>query len=555
MTDPFATRLPAVIALAATTLVLVLVGLERTPLRDGDDASHALAAREMAAGGGDAVPHEIGEAAKPRPPLYHWLAAGLYSLTGSREALPARLVSALSMIVLVLGTAHLGWRLRDLPTGLRAGLLLATMSLFLAAARQPLPAAVTVAGLGVVLAAVGELLEALPERRPWWWLAVATATGWAVLAGGVALLPFLALIAVRLLVGRWAVRPSPAVAAVMLAVVVLLVVPAWFTLGRPAAEIAHAWFVAPYAGGAIWTREPPWRTLADLTATLPWLALWLGGLIWAWRWRREWLCRLLLWWTGGGLLIVVVLGPDGGASDLLPLLPALALLAAEFWRAHGDQDLLAVFPRRIFAAARLLTDLTVGLLAAALTAAAVQGWLGWPWLALLAAVVAAGWRYDPARRGAVPGLDTQIAMIAVVLLAYHGSIVPRLNTYESGAPFLEEARAALPADAPTPLLVSDVAPALAAFYLETDVRPVASRDLIDHPTSHSGSWLLAPPDVAADLAGAEPALVHTWPSPFTLQTRSLGLYLLAGAGATDAAAPTPRPDAVLPSADQRKEEE
>ncbi len=475
-----ASRLPAVVALAAVALVLMLTGLDGTAFSGhGDGVDLALAARTMADSGDYQVADHLGPPWRVRPPLVPWGSAGLQQLTGRRDEWPPRLISVLGMLGLVMGTAHLGWRLQDLGTGLRAGLLMLTMPLVLGLARAPQADAVMLAGLGAALVAAAELAAGPQRFRVGWWLVLA--------------------VALLLLVLPWQLA--------MVARVPRLVA-AWRSQGSDPLEPPSAW---PYGPG--------------LVATLPWLPLWLGGVVWGWRRRHHRRYRVLLTWAVGGLAFYTMASADRRSSDLLPMTPAIALLAAEFWRGSRQADPGAGFPRRLFLAARTLCELVVGTAAAALLAASVQGSLGWFWPLLLLVELVAGWRLDRRRHGFVPGLDTMVAMAAVALLAYHAEVVPAHHEFVSGRAFLTEARGEIGRAPDRPLVVSATHPGLAAWYLETaDLEEVAPLDLPGRLERAPGSWLVTPPAVALDVPGLETVLERTWRSPFTRQTRSLGLY-------------------------------
>jgi len=427
----------AVAVLLGSAAVLLLVGLPGTALRGlYGDVDHALAARTMATSGEWVTPHGPDTAPPPAPPLSTWAAGAFYRLTGAHGELPARLPSVLGALALVLGTAHLGWRLRGLRTGVRAGLILLTMHLLLAMARQPFSDAVMLASLGVVLVALAELLSSSPRPAPadpdrsppapgaraaGWWLVLAVGVVGATLVAGPVLLPLAVLMLAPSWFGAGRVRPTGRQALLMLAVAVVLLAPWPAAVLTSAPQAAAAWraeLLGGPGGDALSTSSwrPWWFSGPHLVNTAPWLLLWPLGLAWAWQRRRgDRLAPLLLWWAAGGLLLFSFIPTGRQAHDLLPLYPALALLVADLWggwersRAvvtaqlaadgHGSlphhdvaaRDRARRFPARIFLLVRLATGLVVVLLVLALAVLAVWGEMPWPWPLAAAAVFAGGW--------------------------------------------------------------------------------------------------------------------------------------------------------------------
>ncbi|MBD3221034.1 phospholipid carrier-dependent glycosyltransferase [bacterium] len=550
MPERLATRGAAVATLTAITLLLMLVGLDGTAFRGlYDDVDRALIARNMTDSGDWLVADYLGEPLHTKPPLMYWVAGLLHEATGRRDELPARLASVLGMLVLVLGTAHLGWRMRDLATGVRAGLLLVTMHLFLAMARQPLIDTVMLAGLGVALVALAELLAGPPGRRRWWWLVLAAAVGWGLMAKGPVILPVLALVFGPVVLGRDAVRPSPATLAGMVGVVMALVLPWHVAMVLNAPEYLDVWrteILGRVSGSDAyhaWTQKPWWFYGPDLVNTLPWLALWLVGLVWAWRRRREdrWR-RILLWWAVGGLAFYTVASATKRSYYLLPMYPAFALLAADLWHGHLTASDAAGFPRRAFRVARAITVAIVVALAVAVVATSALGLVPWGWAAgSVAAVLAAGswwWRGPDRWRG----LDALLTVAAVALMAYHAAVVPPLHAHISGKPFYLEARERIAAAPDAPLAVSRVHLTITAFYLETqDFHHLQPQELSGTLPELGGGWLLTRPDVAEGLDGLVPVLVRSWRSPFGRDERSLGLYRIGNGAAADRASMLPSP--------------
>jgi 4-amino-4-deoxy-L-arabinose transferase-like glycosyltransferase len=517
-------------------LLLLLVGLDGTPLRGlYDDVDRALIARNMAQSGDWLVANYLDRPLLTKPPLMYWSAGLWYRVTGRSDELPARLPSVLGMLVLALGTWHLGRRLADDRTGLLAALLLLTMHLFLAMARQPLIDTVMLAGFGVCLAAVAELLTAPAPRRTRWWLLLTAGFAWSVMTKGPVLLPLLLLLLLPFARGPQALRPAGRQAAAMLGLFLLLVVP-WHVVMLLAVPDAPAvWrteLLGRFTGSSefhAWTQKPWWFYLPDLANTLPWLPLWLGGLVWAWQRRRhDRLSRLLLWWTLGGLVYFTLASATKRSYYLLPLYPAFALLAATFWLGWRQRRPDDGFPLRLLQVAWIATSIVVAGLLAASVVALARGWLDWRWAVGLAVVLGSGGAVL-ARHGwrALVDLPALILAAGAVLLVYHAAIVPPLHAYLGGKPFYTEIRSLLDDQPPARLLLCRVHLTLTAFYLETQrFHEAQPATLAEHAARGGGGWLITRPDLAAGVPGLVPVRERTLHSPYGPETRSLGLYRL-----------------------------
>lgn len=547
----------SLLLLLGAALVLMLTGLDGTPLRGlYDDVNRALIARNLAQSGGWIAVDSTGEPVLTKPPLMYWTAASLYRLTGRADELPARLASVLGMLVLLLGTFHLGRRLQDTPTGLLAGLLLVTMHLFLAMARQPLIDTVMLAGFGLCLIAVAELLTAPATQRTRWWLLLAVGIAWTTMTKGPVLLPLLLLILVPQAFGSAPLRPSGRQWLAMLGAVLLPVVPWHVAMLIAAPQIKGIWLtelLGRFTGSSAyhdWTQKPWWFYGPDLANTAPWLFLWPAGVVWAWRRRRtDRLAPLLLWWSLGGLVFFTVASATKRSYYLLPLYPAFALLGAGFWRGYRDRELRPLFPAAL---GRLVWGLTGSVVAGLVLAAGMAvglGRLAWPWGVAALASLLIGWiMLGSGRRGwnrlrRRPELPDAILAAAIVLLLYHAAIVPPWHAFLSGKPFLLAARSFIAAEesaahpaapaAPRPrIFACDIELEIAAFYL--GVRPfnIAGADkLPDLVARGGGGWLITRVEHAAAVEGLTPALAQTLHSPLREESRTYGLYRLPQADA------------------------
>lgn len=420
-----------------------------------DEPRFALIAKEMAEGGHWQFPRIAGELYSDKPPLFFWLVAGLYLVTGSlRVALftPA-LAAALTTLTLVWDLAR---RLWGPAVGVHAAWALALTVQFAAEARDGQIDGFLV---GLTTLSLYGLLRHLLLGPAWgWWVVGWMAAGAGVLTKGVGFLPLLVLLPWAVWGRRgsggggwhWALGPLAFVAVVGAWLGPLLLAVA--ERGEPALtayrdDLLLRQTVTRYAD-AWHHRHPPWYFLLNvipvLWAPLAWLVPWLLE-----RWRGAWRSReakvlLPLVWM---LLVLVFFSASPGKRGvyILPALPALVLAAApwleEVVRLAGAQRLL-----------RGLLAVIGGVLAVAAAwvhwwpqpeAVRLEGALGVPlWVVAGAAAgvfLLAAWF---ARKGRA--LAAWIGANLLVWLGLGWGVLPWVDPERSGAAFMAEVRAALP---------------------------------------------------------------------------------------------------------------
>lgn len=341
-------RLAGVPAIAWLLLLAVVVIGAGVGLRDpwpADEPRYALIARDMVESGQWFFPRVAGVLYPDKPPLFFWLIAACYALTGSLRV--AFLLPSLFAGLATLWLVHdLGRRLWNARTGLlAAAILLVTLQFVLQARSAQIDA---VLAFWTTLGVYG-LCRHLLLGPQWGWYAIGfAAAGAGVITKGVGFLPLLVFIpwAVARLRGaaalpaihggwRWAAGPLAmlGVIACWLVPMLLLVAasndPGYLAyrdniLFRQTAErYAEAWHHL----------KPFWYYLVEViplfwlpvTAALPWLVpAW-------WRELRKGDARLalLLGWIVLVLLFFSI-SPGKRGVYILPALPALALVAAPF---------------------------------------------------------------------------------------------------------------------------------------------------------------------------------------------------------------------------------
>jgi len=113
--------------LLCALIFLPALGTERRILsREG---RHAEIAREMVTSGQYVVPHILGEPYTLKPPLFNWIAAGFFKLSGQTSFAMARLPSGLAATAMALAVYLLGIRLFNRRAGEWAALILVTFYL------------------------------------------------------------------------------------------------------------------------------------------------------------------------------------------------------------------------------------------------------------------------------------------------------------------------------------------------------------------------------------------------------------------------------------------
>lgn len=460
---------------------LAVLGIR--PLFNPDEGRYVDIPAEMLANHDWVLPHLNGVAYLEKPPLQYWLSAASLALFG-HNAWAGRLVTALAAVAGVAVVIRLGRRLYDAQRGLVAGLMTASMLLYvlmgqLATLDMLLSLGLTTAVAGFILGQTDRDTDPTANRR-WMtvcWTAMAAATLTKGLVGVV--LPGGVLMFYTLWQRDFAVWRHLHLGKGLL-LYAALVLP-WFFLVERAYPGAFDFLIIREHFQRYLTKlheryEPAWYFLEIVAfGSVPWLPQVVAAYATGWR-RRAPRGRF----DGGRVLWVAAVFILGffSASDsklapyVLPVLPLLALLGASFGP-EGERRLL-------FWNARLLTLLGVlALLGAA--------WAGrdetrpmqlWrveqlrPWVILTGIVWLLGGQfcYRCLARGRSAAARMAVAcagFVAVLSLAVGG--FGAVATLYSGQPLLAKA-GPLPANA-TVYTVNDYDWTL-PFYLGHPVIPV-----------------------------------------------------------------------------------
>jgi 4-amino-4-deoxy-L-arabinose transferase-like glycosyltransferase len=306
------------------------------PVYQRGEAREGLVVQSILAGGDPLVPRREGKLAS-KPPLFHWIAAGTARAIGPSD-FALRVPSALGAWVMLVATFVAGMALfaDRRRAWLGAGALASTVGFW----RPAIEARVDMVFAGAIAVALAGfacwLRTARPAGRRVLYLGCAAAT----LAKGPAGVLLPGLVVAATLMGRrerthlrelW--DPVAMVAAAGAIV-------GWYVLGwqRAGSEFVAVHLVRENLDRAIgvgpFARQRaahPLRMLGAFVMTvLPWNLALLG----AWRRPASWSTRLLhAWW----IVILVFFTIAAGKREvyLLPLYPAIALLAADRLADHG----------------------------------------------------------------------------------------------------------------------------------------------------------------------------------------------------------------------------
>ncbi|MGC3980311.1 MAG: glycosyltransferase family 39 protein [Steroidobacteraceae bacterium] len=325
-------------------LLLMAVGIGLRDPWPADEPRFALIARDMVRSGQWLIPMVGGDTYADKPPVFFWLIASVYWLTGSLR-IAFLLPSLLASLVGVVLVYDLGRRLWNREVGLAAGLLLLGTIQFVWQGRLAQIDAVSCCW--IVLGLYGLLRHLLlgPNWR-WYYLGCAAA-GLGVITKGVGFLPLLILIPYFLLRGTWSPRPillSTGQSAwrwalgpvAMLAAICLWFVPMMLaSLSNPELaayrdEILFKQTIDRYSNSWIHVK-PFWYFFTEVipplwlpaSALIPWaVPSWRS----AWR-ERDLRIGLLLSWV---LLVVLFFSFSTGKRGVyvLPALPAFCLVLA-----------------------------------------------------------------------------------------------------------------------------------------------------------------------------------------------------------------------------------
>ena len=457
-------RIPGEAWLAIAAVLILSAGWGLRDPWAPDEPRYVLIASEMLHFGDASITRHGGVLYSEKPPIYFWLLAASLWLGGLRFGflLPA--------LAAGLGTLALTWDLARRLWGREAALfagfaLLACVQFTLQARSAQIDAVLC---FFTTLGLYG-LLRHLLFGPDWRWFTLGWfAAGLGVMTKGVGFLPLLILLP---WVGlRWSGWPTPRLAggARWLFGPLAFLAPLVFWLAPLTLAAASDPEVTTYLDELLFRQTitryaDPWHHIRPFwyyfVEVIPWawfplllLAPWLAV-----RWRCRWRAHdastgLLLTWVGL-VFLFFLLSPGKRDVYLLPVAPALALLAAPHLQA-------------LFSLASCRRVLWTAALALPLAASGAAAWLLWVNPDLLAAMMT---KYDTSAApvwtllvAGLAGCGTTLAMragpAALALLIFLGWLLwgwvlqPQLNEVRSGRKVAESALESLPEGAPLALV-------------------------------------------------------------------------------------------------------
>lgn len=377
MTSPVVRHAIAVLAVALFAAATGLAGVFSLPPLDRDEARFAQATAQMLESG-DFIAIRFQDSERNKKPAgIHWLQAAsvtAFSDVSAREIWAYRIPSLAGVILAAAFTCLAGARLYGPRTGLLAGLLLAAAPVVAAEATIAKTDAVLLALVCMAQLAfihVYARAQAAAEAGWRWPLSFWAAQGAAALVKGPIgpMISILTGLGLALKPPRWSwlapLRPASGV------LLLILIVSPWAfaiwaaTEGRFFADAVGGDMLGKVGDAQEGHVGPP-----GYHAALVWLLFWPAaaliapGLILAWRERADWRARFLLAWVVPAW-IVFELAATKLPHYVMPLYPALAIMAAHAATQMGAKAAASVWVRRSGA----LVYLGAGLAAAALAGA------------------------------------------------------------------------------------------------------------------------------------------------------------------------------------------
>jgi 4-amino-4-deoxy-L-arabinose transferase-like glycosyltransferase len=380
MTSPAARNTIAVLLVALFAAATALAGLASLPPLDRDEARFAQATAQMLESGDFVTIRFQDRERNKKPAGIHWLQAAsvtVFSDVAAREIWAYRIPSLAGVTLAAIFTCLAGIRLYGARTGLLAGLLLASAPVVaaegtIAKTDGMLLALVCLAQLAF-LHVYGRAAEG--ARTGWRWpLLFWAAQGAAALVKGpiAPMISFLTGLGLAARAPRWSwLAPLRPVSG---AILLILIIAPWAfaiwnaTEGRFFTDAVGGDMLGKVGDAQEGHVGPP-----GYHAALVWLLFWpaaaliVPGLILAWRERADWRARFLLSWAVPAW-IVFEIAATKLPHYVMPLYPALAIMAAHAATHVGAQAVAPSWVRRIGALAYLGAGLAAAALAGALPA-------------------------------------------------------------------------------------------------------------------------------------------------------------------------------------------
>jgi len=327
------------IAFWVAAIALWTIALGNLPLRDWDEGSHALAARELYRTGNWLYLTFFGEPYFMKPPLGYWIVASSYHLLGGvselSTRLPVALISASSVpLVYWVGRELFAQRLGAI---LSASVYLTLLPVVRHGRLMMLDGIVNTFFLLLLLC----LLKSRQQRL--WAVGMGLCAAAIALTKGVLVLAMGAIAVLYILVDRqWKILRNPYTWLGLVfgsAIVFSWYYAQWHKYGAVFVQIHLGTQNFERLSSAVEGNDgPPWYYLLELLKySFPWLLFWPGGLVLAWQKRRQSWGALVL---SGTLLFLGTISLMGTKLPwyVMPLYPLFSLAVGakllQLWESH-----------------------------------------------------------------------------------------------------------------------------------------------------------------------------------------------------------------------------
>jgi 4-amino-4-deoxy-L-arabinose transferase-like glycosyltransferase len=468
----------AILGIVCTLVFLLFLG--KTPFHDRGEPREALVVRDIVLQGRWLLPLRGGEQIPSKPPLFHWFAATASIVGGEMNEASIRFPSALFASLGVLLCYFFGTRLYGPQTGLWAGLILATTTVYYTAGIEARVDMTLVFFVTLTLILFFSIYRGFLQQKIWWYIFFITAGASVTAKGPVSIILCGLVIASFLIIRkRWDIFRAMLGHPGMLLGALICV--AWYVaalylkgdefFGLQFVKENFARFFVRGEGGT--GHQKPFYYFIPYLFTLgmPW-TLFLPGVIWSYfsddSGRRDDLLFLGLW----AVVVFLFFSLSAGKRPpyILPLYPPIALLTAVWLRDQASGSYWKAKYFKVVAVCALLTgvvlaaaavfylsriDIVTTLLSLAIVteenvAMEISGLIetlrhsGWvvPGFFLVTAVLwylIAHSLYRFRTGSAVP----QMALVFVLAIAFGRSLIlPNLATMESYKEFMLAATAA-----------------------------------------------------------------------------------------------------------------